>query len=92
LAHATLATIALEKDPAGAAAHFGESIAVFRETKAENDLALACAGYGRLHKRQGRDAEARRYLGEALKIFERLGTLVEPEKVRRDLAELPGSG
>ena len=90
LAHATLAAIALETDPAGAAAHFGESIAVFRETKAENDLALACAGYGRLHKRQGRAAEARRYLGEALKIFERLGTAVEPDKVRRDLADLPG--
>ena len=92
LAHATLAAIALETDPDGAAAHFGESIAVFRETKAENDLALACAGYGRLHKRQGRAAEARRYLGEALDIFERLRTPVEPDKVRRDLAELPGSG
>ena len=92
LAHATLAAIALETDPDGAAAHFGESIAVFRETKAENDLALAFAGYGRLHKRQGRAAEAIRYLGEALEIFERLGTPVEPDKVRRDLAELPGSG
>jgi tetratricopeptide (TPR) repeat protein len=91
-AHAMLATIAQETDPAGAAAHFGESIAVFRDTKAENDLALACAGYGRLHKRQGRTAEARRYLGDALRIFERLGTPVEPEKVREELAELPGSG
>jgi len=87
LAHATLALIAMDTDSAGAAAHFCESIAVFRETKAENDLALACAGYGRLHKRQGRAAEARRYLGEALKIFERLGTPVETDKVRRDLAE-----
>ena len=33
--------------------------------------------------------EARRYLTQALEIFERLGTLIEPEKVRKELAELP---
>ena len=31
-----------------------------------------------------------RYLAEALVIYERLGTLIEPEKVRKELAELPG--
>jgi hypothetical protein len=34
-------------------------------------------------------AEARRYLTDALEIFERLGTLLEPDKVRKELAELP---
>ena len=29
------------------------------------------------------------YLTKALEIFERLGTLLEPDKVRKELAELP---
>jgi hypothetical protein len=52
-------------------------------------LALAYAGYGRLHRQQGNIAPAREYLARALAIFERLGTLGEPEKVRQVLAELP---
>ena len=42
--------------------HFERSIAIFQRIKAENDLALACAGYGRFYKQQGRFAEARDYL------------------------------
>ena len=38
---------------------------------------------------KGRKREARRYLTQALEIFERLGTLIEPDKVRKELAELP---
>jgi hypothetical protein len=34
--------------------------------------------------------KAREYLTKALEIFERLGTLIEPDKVRKELAELPG--
>ena len=52
-------------------------------------MALLYAGYARLHKRQGRLAEARDYLARALEIFERLGTLIEPDKVRAELAEMP---
>jgi len=44
---------------------------------------------GRLHKLRGEYAKARRYLTQALEIFERLGTLIEPDKVRKELAELP---
>jgi len=43
---------------------------------------------GRFHKQQGRFVEARRYLSDALEIFERLGTLLEPDKVRKELAAL----
>jgi hypothetical protein len=32
--------------------------------------------------------EARKYLSEALEIFERLGSLIEPDKVKKELAEL----
>jgi hypothetical protein len=52
-------------------------------------LALAYASYDRFHNQQGRIAEARDYLTRALEIFERLGTLIEPDKVRAELAELP---
>jgi tetratricopeptide (TPR) repeat protein len=84
-----LGEIALKNNSHQAAPHFEKSIAVFREIKAENELALAYAGYGRLHKQQGQIAQAREYLMKALEIFERLGTLLEPDKVRGILAELP---
>jgi hypothetical protein len=35
---------------------------------------------------QGRIFEARRYLTQALEIFDRLGTLIESDKVRQELA------
>ena len=88
-AHRLLGEIALETNLAQAAPHFEKSIAVFREIKAENELALAYAGHGRLHKKQGQVAQAREYLTKALEIFERLGTLIEPDKVREELAGLP---
>ena len=69
-----------------------EVIAVLREIQAENELALAYADYGRLHKQQGDFTPARAYLTQALEIFERLGTLGEPEKVRQTLAALPEGG
>jgi len=87
-----LGEIALKTDPAQAARHFKKSIAVLQETKAENELALAYTGYGRLHKQQGRIAEARKYLAKALEIFKRLDTLIEPDKVREELAKLPKEG
>jgi tetratricopeptide (TPR) repeat protein len=84
-----LGEVALKNDPAQARLHFEKSIAVLQEIKAENELALAYAGYGRLHKQQGKIAKAREYLIQALGIFERLGTLIEPDKVRQELADLP---
>jgi tetratricopeptide (TPR) repeat protein len=84
-----LGEIALRTNPNQAAMHFEESIAKLQEVKAENELALAYACYGRLHKEKGQIAQAREYLTKALKIFERLGTIIEPEKVREILAELP---
>ncbi len=92
IAHYFLGEVALETDPAHAAPHFEQAISIYREIKAENFLAWAYAGYGRLHKRQGRIAEARQYLAQALEIFERLGTLIRPDQVRKELAELPEEG
>jgi tetratricopeptide (TPR) repeat protein len=90
-AHRFLGEIALKVDPGRAASHFEKCIAVFQKINAENDLALAYAGYGRLQKQQGQFAQAREYLTKALQIFERLGTLIEPDKVREILAELPAA-
>jgi tetratricopeptide (TPR) repeat protein len=96
MAERILGQIALETNPKQveeplAAPHFERSIALAQEINAENELALAYAGYGRLHKQQGDVARAREYLTKALEIFERLGTLIEPDKVRKELAELPKS-
>jgi tetratricopeptide (TPR) repeat protein len=84
-----LGEIALKTNPTKAAPHFEISITILREIKAENELALAFVGYGRLYKQQNQITKAREYLMKALEIFERLGTLLEPDKVREILAELP---
>jgi hypothetical protein len=87
--HRILGEIAAKTDATRVPVHFDRRIAVLLEIKAEPELALAYAGYGRFHKQLGRIAEARDYLTRALEIFERLGTLDEPQTVRRERAELP---
>jgi predicted ATPase len=84
-----LGEIALKTDPAQAAEYFEKSIIISKEVKAENELALAYADYGRYYKQKGDIAQAQEYLMKALEIFERLGTLIEPEKIRKELDELP---
>ncbi len=86
-AHRLLGEIALKTNPTQAVPHFEKSINILKEIKAENELALAYTGFGLLHKKQGQVAQAREYLTKALEIFERLGTLIEPDKVREELAE-----
>jgi tetratricopeptide (TPR) repeat protein len=88
-AHRLLGEIALKTNPDEAPPHFQKAIPILQEIKAENELALAYSGIGRYHKRQGHTEQARVYLTNALEIFERLGTLIEPDKVRKELAELP---
>ena len=68
--------------------YFEKCIALDKEIKAENELALAYAGYGGLYKQQGNAEKAKEYLNKALKILDRLGTLIEPEKIRKDLDDL----
>jgi len=83
-----LGEIALKTNTDQAKFHFEKSIEVLRNIKAENELALAYAGFGRFYKLQRNIEEARKYLTESLEIFERLETLIEPEKVKRELIEL----
>ena len=84
-----LGEISLKTNPAQAAGHFEKSISIYQEIKAENELAKAYAGYGRFHKQNDNIVQARVYLTKALEIFERLGTLIEPDKVRKELTSLP---
>src|SRR5262249_28591251 len=93
-AHRFLGEIALQTNPAQlgaplAAPHFETSIAALQQIGAENELALAYAGYGRLHQQQGHAEQAREYQARASAILERLGTLGEPDKVRQALVALP---
>jgi len=84
-----LGEIYIRSNPDKAATYFDKSISICRKIGAENVVALAYAGYGRLRKHQNNFIEARKYFEKALEIFERLGTLIEPEKVRTELDELP---
>lgn len=83
-----LGEIALATNEDDSAPYFEKAICIAQQIKAENELALAYSGMGRFHKQQGNTAQAREYLAKALEIFERLGTLIEPDKVRNELAEL----
>jgi class 3 adenylate cyclase/tetratricopeptide (TPR) repeat protein len=92
-AYRLLGELALESNPAQAreplaAPYFEQSITILRDINAENELALAYAGYGRLQKHRGEQVHAEASLTQALAIFERLGTLREPTKVRQLLTEL----
>jgi tetratricopeptide (TPR) repeat protein len=83
-----LGEIILKTNPTRAASHFEKSIAIFKEIKAENNLAMSYAAYGRLHKQLNEIARARAYLTKALEIFERLKTPIEPDKIKEELAEV----
>jgi tetratricopeptide (TPR) repeat protein len=90
-AHRFLGEIALATNPAQreaplAAPHFERSIVILQQIGAENELALAYAGYGQLHQQRGDIAQACAYLTRALAIFEHLGTLREPDRTRQFLA------
>jgi tetratricopeptide (TPR) repeat protein len=84
-----LGEISLKTNPAQAAGDFEKSISIYQEIKAENELAKAYVGYGRFHKQNDNIVQARVYLTKALEIFERLNTLIEPDKVRKELTSLP---
>ena len=88
-AHRLLGEIALTTNLTKAAHHIERSIDIYREIKAENELALTYVCYGRIHKRQKQIALAGEYFMKALEIFERLGTLVVPDRVREELDGLP---
>jgi class 3 adenylate cyclase/tetratricopeptide (TPR) repeat protein len=79
-----LGEVTADADPtreglARAADYFEQSIAVLDAIGAANELALAYAGYGLLCRRRGDPTTAISYLTQAREIFERLGTIVDPD-------------
>ena len=79
-------------DRAAAGFQFQESVALVTDMGAEDALARAWLALGRLRSAQGRQDEARQLWTKALATFERLGSLREPERVRRLIGALPASG
>jgi len=65
-----------------------DSIRILNEVGAKNELAKSYLSLGRLYKEKGEKAKAKKYLTQALHIFEKLGTLHEPEKARKLIHEL----
>ena len=88
-AHQLIGEVLLLISTAEAASHFEKSIDVLQKINAESILPLSYAGYGRCQKKKGNMSQAREYLTKALEIFERLDTLAEQDKIRKELAELP---
>ena len=71
-----------------ASGYFERAMSVLEEIGAENELALAQAGYARLCRESGDNDDARRYYLTALETLERLGSLAEPPVIRKALAAL----
>lgn len=87
--HCLLAEIILKINPKQAVSHLKKSVAILQEIKAAPFLARAYAVYGRYYNNQGQIRHAKEYLTKALSIFEQLGDLTKPEKIRKEIADLP---
>jgi tetratricopeptide (TPR) repeat protein len=68
---------------------FRQAIELLDRFRAEYEIALARAGYGRLLQHLGRATEARECFDRAIATFERLGTLNQSEKLRDCISTLP---
>jgi len=88
LAHRLLAECLAQKSPTVAAEHIDAAQQIFISTDARNDLAKALVTRAGLCQNRGDIAEARELLEEAAAIFDSLGTLDEPTRVRSALAAL----
>jgi tetratricopeptide (TPR) repeat protein len=88
VAHRLLAESLAPDDEATARHHADTAIAILDEVGAANELARALATRAEIARRAGQGADARPLLERALFVFESLGTLDEPPRVRALLAEL----
>jgi tetratricopeptide (TPR) repeat protein len=88
LAELLLSECLLPDDPDAAAGHLAVATEILGQVGARNDLGRALAAQGELRRLAGEPEAARKLLESALRIFEELGTLDEPSRVRTALARL----
>jgi class 3 adenylate cyclase/tetratricopeptide (TPR) repeat protein len=75
-------------DPAAAAAHLESAMCILRDMGARKEEAKVLVAQAELGKIRGDSTEARLLLERALALFEKLGSLDEPPRVRAALNEL----
>jgi class 3 adenylate cyclase/tetratricopeptide (TPR) repeat protein len=75
-------------DPAVAATHLESAARILEEVGARNEVAKVLAAQAELRRAAGDSPGACQLFEQALVIFEKLGTLDEPPRVRAALAEL----
>jgi hypothetical protein len=78
----------LADDTTAAAQHLADAVDALRRSGASNELAKALTSQAALRHAQGDISGARAALAEGRVIFEELGTLDEPKRVRDALAML----
>jgi len=78
----------LAGDPDSAASHLEAGARILEEVGAQNDFAKALAAQAALARRAGDVPRARELFERALSIFDKLGTLDEPARVRAALLTL----
>jgi class 3 adenylate cyclase/tetratricopeptide (TPR) repeat protein len=76
-------------DPAAAAAHLGSALRLLQDRSIHKEVAKVLVAQAELGQAAGDVTGARARLERALVLFERLGTLDEPPRVRAALAALP---
>lgn len=72
-----MALMYTENDPIRAESLFKRSINILKKIKAENEMAMASAGYGWLCKSRNNVSMANQLFQQAEEIFNRLGTMID---------------
>jgi transcriptional regulator with AAA-type ATPase domain/tetratricopeptide (TPR) repeat protein len=90
VAHRVLGESLLADDGDAAAAHLARAHRLLDETGARNELAKTLVAQAALGAARGDADGARRLMGEARGIFQALGTVDEPGRLRAALQALPG--
>jgi class 3 adenylate cyclase/tetratricopeptide (TPR) repeat protein len=88
MAERLLGTALASVEPAVAALHIEAALRILEEVGARNEVAKVLMASGQLRRDAGDLAGARAVLEEALAIFEELGTLDEPPRVKAILDSL----
>ena len=88
MASRVLGELLLPQDAAAASCHLESAARILDEVGARNEFAKTLVCQAELRRRVGNVGEARKLLERALAIFEELGTLDEPPRVRAVLDAL----